>query len=70
MGCESTDKEEADAEVDRRSAKATCLNTSTRDGYRCYEESDGDDVTGVNKETYPRDVSDCSPADFFDPTPW
>lgn len=53
LSCESTGEEKADTEVDCRSTKAACLDTDTRDGYRCYEEGDGDDVTGIDEGTYP-----------------
>ena len=66
---ESAGEEEGDAEVDCCPTEAASMDTDTRDCNGCYEESDRDDIAGVDKETYPGDMTDALPADFFDPAP-
>jgi hypothetical protein len=70
LSCKSAGKEKTYAEVDRCFTEATGVNTDTRDGDSCYEESDRNNVAGVDEKSYPRDMTDALPADFFDPAPW
>lgn len=65
----SAEEEEADTEVNCCPTEAASMNTDTRDGNGCYEESDRDDIAGVDEEPYPGDMTDALPADFFDPAP-
>lgn len=67
---ESASEEEADAEINCCPTEATSMYTDTRDGNGCDEESDRDNVAGADEETYPGDMTDALPADFFDSAPW
>jgi len=66
---ESAGEQEADTEVNCCPTEAAGMDTDTRDSNGCYEERDRDDVAGVDKETYPGDMTNALPADFFDPAP-
>lgn len=66
---ESAGEKETDAEVDCCPTEAASMDTDTRDGNGCYEERDRDNVAGVDKETYPGDMTNALPADFFNPAP-